>query len=261
MKWRTCDFSGAATPEEWRFPLPGVTGATAGAALATTATPFSTGAEIVGFNSLCRGNHLRMTEQSNRPSLADVTLRREAIADGLTDRDIAGLVRTGEWHRIRHGAYCDGGLWRSLGPGGHHMLQSRAVVRQAQTEVVLSHASAVPEYGGPAELLDLDAVHVTRLDQRAGRAEAGVRQHQGALGSDDVVVVGDVLVTTPTRTAIDVTTVAGVEASVAVLLHLFREGHTSLERVRARYASMTRHPYTAQTEVILRRVERQTATH
>ena len=196
-----------------------------------------------------------MTQPPDRPSLSAVTLRKEAIASGLTDRDIARLVRAGEWHRIRHGAYCDGVLWRGLDPAGRHMLLARAVVRQAQTDVVLSHVSAVPEYGGPVEQLALDVVHETRLDQRAGRAEAGVRQHQGVLRAEDVVVVRDVVVTSPTRTAIDVTTVASVEASVAVIRHLLQAQHTTIEQLRSRYASMAKHPHTGSTERVLRRVE------
>jgi hypothetical protein len=198
-----------------------------------------------------------MIEETTRPSLADVTLRKEAIASGLTDRDIARLLRDGDWHRIRHGAYCLGSLWRSLDPGGRHMMLARAVVRQARTEVVLSHVSAVPEYGGPVAGLALEEVHETRLDPRAGRAEAGGRQHQGVLRREDVVVLRDVVVTGGTRTAIDITTVAGVEESVVVVNHLVRNGHTSIEEVRARYASMVKHPFTGHTEVVLRRVERQ----
>lgn len=189
------------------------------------------------------------------PPLTAVTLRREAIAAGLTDRDIAHLVRRGEWHRVRHGAYCDAALWRSLDPAGRHTLVSRAVVRQSRTAVVLSHVSAVAEYAGAVRLLDLSEVHVTRLDQRAGRAEAGVRQHQGVLLPEDVEVA-EVSVTSPTRTAIDVTTVAGVDAAVAVLCHFVDTGLTTVERVRARYASMVHHPHTGRTEVVLRRVER-----
>jgi hypothetical protein len=197
-----------------------------------------------------------MDEQGLRPTIDAVTLRREAIAAGLTDRDIAALLRTGEWHRIRHGAYCDGALWRRLDANGRHMLLARAVVRQSRTAVVLSHASAVPEHDGLAHLLDLAEVHETRLDGRAGRAEAGVRQHQGVLLPDDVVVVRDVAVTSPARTAVDVTTVADVDAAAAVVGHLVTSGRTTLDEVRARYASMVHHPYTGHTEVVLRRVER-----
>ncbi len=129
-----------------------------------------------------------MTSTTTRPTLGSVILRMEAIADGLTDRDIGRQVRDGTWHRLRHGAYCDGGLWRALPLGGKHMLLARAVVRQARTQVVLSHASAVPEYDGPAHLLDLARVDVTRRDERAGRVEAGVRQHQGVLLPHDVTL-------------------------------------------------------------------------
>jgi hypothetical protein len=200
-----------------------------------------------------------MDQPMPRPTIDAVTLRREAIAAGLTDRDIAVLLRKGEWHRIRHGAYCDGALWRRLDPAARHMLLARAVVRQSRTAVVLSHVSAVPEHGGPAELLDLGEVHETRLDRRAGRAEAGVRQQQGVLLPEDVVVLRDVVVTSPTRTAVDVTTVADVVTAAAVVAHLVVSGRTTLDAVRTRYASMVHHPHTGYTDVVLRRVERELA--
>lgn len=253
----SCRFLGVASPEKRQIAPRAVSDVTAG-----TRLPMRRPVAVVHrgddsrFTGPRRGHQADMTHPQVRPSLAAVILRKEAIGAGLTDRDIARLVRAGDWHRIRHGAYCDGSLWRGLDPGGKHMLLARAVVRQARTEVVLSHVSAVPEYGGPVELLPLDEVHETRFDQRAGRAEAGVRQHQGVLRPEDVVVVGDLAVTSPTRTAIDITTVADIDASAAVVRHLLEARHTTIDRVRARYASMVNHPHTGRTEAVLRRVER-----
>jgi hypothetical protein len=59
-------------------------------------------------------------------------------------------------------------------------------------------------------------------------------------------------VTSATRTAIDITTVADTERSLAVVNHLLHEEYTTLEEVRGRYSSMERHPFTLHTDLVLR---------
>jgi hypothetical protein len=135
---------------------------------------------------------------------------------------------------------------------GRHRLLARAVVKQANTSVVVSHTSAVPFHGGPTWRLPRDVVHVTRPDGRAGRAEAGVRQHQGALLPEDITIRDGLEITSPTRTAIDVTTCLGTEASVVVVSDLLHRGLTTLEDVRARYEPMSRDPFTLKTDLVLR---------
>ena len=186
-------------------------------------------------------------------SLRDhVWLRSEAIEAGYTDREIAKLVARRDWHRLRHGAYTSGQLYGSLEPEQRHALLAHAVTRQARTSVVLSHLSAVPEHGGPLWNVPLDVVHVTRRDHRAGRKEAGVRQHQGLLLPEDVADMAGIEVTSPTRTAIDVTTVAGVEQSLVMVNHLLHHRLTTIEDVRERYSAMERHPFTLRTDLVLR---------
>ena len=70
---------------------------------------------------------------------------------------------------------------------GQHGLLARAVIKQAKTEVVLSHVSGLGEYEAPAWGIDLTDVHVTRVDGRVGRHEAGVHQHCGRILDGDVV--------------------------------------------------------------------------
>jgi hypothetical protein len=193
-----------------------------------------------------------MTDLLAAPTVASVFLRREAIEAGYTDRDIAKLVAAGDWHRLRHGAYVAGDTFRSATPEQQHALLARAVVRQARTDVVLSHLSAVPEYGGPLWGVPMDVVHVTRRDERAGRKEAGVRQHQGVLLPGDVVERGGLEVTSPARTALDVTTVVGVEQALIVVNHLLHHGLTTLDELNDRYSSMARHPFTLRTDLVLR---------
>lgn len=193
-----------------------------------------------------------MTNLLPQPTMVDVILRREALAAGYTDRDITKMVRSGLWHRIRHGAYVGARAWNELSNAEQHALLARAVLRQARAEMVLSHISALPEYGAPLWGLPTDVVHVTRRDRRAGRKESGVQQHQGILVPDDIAVRRGVEVTSATRTAIDITTVADTERSLVVVNHLLHEKHTTLEEVRDRYSSMERHPFTLHTDLVLR---------
>jgi hypothetical protein len=186
------------------------------------------------------------------PAIQDVILRRELIEAGHTDRDIAKLVKAGELARARHGAYVDGPRWQAEDETGRLRLRSRAVLRQAKAPVVLSHIAAAAEYDAPLWDVPTDIVHVTRRDRKAGRNEAGVRQHQGRLAPEDVVTRAGVDVTSATRTAIDVTTVAGTESALCVVNHLLHERHTDLTAIRRRYESMVHDPHTLHTDLVLR---------
>ncbi len=59
-----------------------------------------------------------------------VFLRREAIGCGFDDKTIARQVRSGAWHRLRHGAYCFGDEWTVATPEERHLLLARAVLRE-----------------------------------------------------------------------------------------------------------------------------------
>ena len=135
------------------------------------------------------------------PRNSRIMLRRELVAEGIHDRAIAGLVADGTFHRLRHGAYVSGEAWRDCDEVGQYGLVARAVLRQARTDVVLSHLSALAEWEVPLWDTALDEVHVTRLDQRCGRHEVGVRQHLGALREGDAVDLHGIRVTSATRTA------------------------------------------------------------
>jgi hypothetical protein len=186
------------------------------------------------------------------PRRGRVMLRGELLDAGYTDKAIARLVAAGTWVKIRHGAYVDAGQWSLLDAAGRHTLTARAVVLQARTPVAVSHVSALPFHGGPTWALSLEHVHVTRLDGRAGRAEAGVNQHSGAVDEGDVVEVDGLPILSPTRTALDVTTVAPTEPSLAVVNHLLHVGATTIEELAERYARMAHWPWTLGTDVALR---------
>lgn len=190
--------------------------------------------------------------ESPAPHEVPISLRHELIAEGYHDRAIARLVTRGVLAKPRRGAYVDAAVWSRLDAAARHAVTARAVLRQARTEVVLSHVSALPEYDAPTWNLDLANVHITRTDRKAGRKEAGIQQHRGALLPEDVVKRNNVKVTSATRLALDITTVAGAEESLVVVNHLLHSGATTEEALAERYRLMDCWPGTLVTDLVLR---------
>lgn len=179
-------------------------------------------------------------------------LRKQLLAEGFTDKAIVRRVAGGEWVQIRHGAYTEAATWNALDAAGRHALRSRAVVAQARTKVVVSHTSGLTFLNAPTWGLDLDTIHVTREDGKAGRSEAGVRQHRGTILDGDVEECDGLRVMSGTRLGLETTLVADVEASVAVVSELLRAGRTTMERLRARYELMQHWPDSLRTDLVLR---------
>ena len=179
-------------------------------------------------------------------------LRKHLLELGYNDRAIAAQVKGGVWVKVRHGAYTEAATWNRLEEDGRHALVARAVVAQARTDVVVSHSSALPFLDVPTWGIDLDLVNVTRKDGVTGRREAGVRPHCGVILANDVVERDGLEVMGPTRVALEVTTVADVEAAMCVVSHLLHTGQTTMEQLRARYELMKHWPETLGTDLVLR---------
>lgn len=184
-----------------------------------------------------------------------VFLRSEAEGLGYHDHAISALVKAGTWRRVRHGAYRDGASWDEMTPVQQYAVRCRAAVRQARTEVVLSHVSSANEWAAPLWDVDLRFVDLTRRDGRSGRKEAGVRQHRGTLVEGDVEERDGLFVMSPTRTALEVTTLLDIEHSLIVIDDLLRRGLTDPERLATRYKLMNHWPETLRTDLILRLVD------
>ena len=198
------------------------------------------------------GTFLRMMIPRTDPRRGRVMLRGELLDLGYQDKAIARLVREGTWVKLRHGAYTESATWAELDERGRHALRARAVALQARTPVVVSHVSGCTFYDAPSWGLDLTTVHVTREDGKAGRREAGVDQHSGALQDGDVVAVDGLPVMSATRVALETTMVAPVEASLGVVNHLLHANHTTLSLLRERYAGMGQWPGSLTTDLVLR---------
>lgn len=181
-----------------------------------------------------------------------VFLRRDLVRDGVTDAEIRAHLKSGEWHRIRAGAYCLGRVWGELSSTDRYRLLCRAVLMKAHPKTVLTHVSAAVERGAPVWGIRLDEVHTTRTDGRGGRREAGVVHHRNALPAEHVEEVNGVPVTVAARCAVEVCTMAEVEPALVTVNGLLHSGQASLADIKA-FAHDTRFwPESLSTALVLR---------
>jgi len=181
-----------------------------------------------------------------------VFLRSEAEALGYHDHAIAKAVATRRWIRVRRGAYVLAHIYADLDLAGRYDLLCRAAVRQALTPVVLSHTSALAQWGCPLWDAGLAEVHFTRPSGRIQRREAQIRSHRGVLLDGDAVERNGLVVMSPVRAALEYTTVADVEHSLVEVDDLLHRKLVELAALRARYAFMAQWPGTLITDLVLR---------
>lgn len=195
---------------------------------------------------------MTITLSPTAPCLTPIKSRRDLLAEGYTDTTIRAAVRAGVLHRIRHGTYADGDTWRKLDDAARHALLARAAYRSARTGSVISHVSALPFHEAPTWGFDLSDAHLTREDHKAGRHEAGVRQHRGVVLPDDVVDVHGLRVMSATRTALELTTLGSPEAALVAICFLLHTEQTTPAALLARLEqSITTWPDTLSTRRIL----------
>jgi len=187
------------------------------------------------------------------PRLLAIALRRELIAAGESDHSLARALRSGELARPRRGAYVDGARWRAMNEEHQYAVRARAALRAANSEVALSHTSALPLLDSPLWGLDLGDVHLTRLDGKAGRREAGIRQHRGDVLDGDVISAHGLHLSSPVRATLEVTTVGCVESGLIVANHFLHRGEFTKEALGERYErSIERWPGSLKTDLVIR---------
>jgi hypothetical protein len=94
-------------------------------------------------------------------------------------------------------------------------------------------------------------VHLTRTDGKAGRREVGVIQHRGKLRRGDVMLIDGRRVTSPTRTALDLTTLTDLERALPPMDHFLRTGRTSKAQLREGAKAMARWANTLGTDLVI----------
>lgn len=188
-------------------------------------------------------------------TLTDITLRRELVEAGWTDRDIVRHVRAGLLTKLRYGAYVRADLVRDLDEVGLMRSRARAVLRTAHECAVLSHQCSLAEYGVPLWGVPLDLTHLTRTDGRHGRREAGIVHHRAQLRDDEWTVRDGVRVVLPARAAIEVVTTYGTEVGLVATAGVLHRGAATTAELRAAAERAARWPRSLNTRLVLARAD------
>ncbi|MDX6357269.1 MAG: hypothetical protein QOH37_323 [Nocardioidaceae bacterium] len=181
-----------------------------------------------------------------------ILLRRDALAQGYDDRTLRMLVRRGELHRIRRGAFIPTSTWNLFDAAGRHRATARAVLRTAHPSAVLTHVSSVLEHDAPTWSVDLSEVHLTRTDGLAGRREAGVVHHRGALPVAEVLTRHSIPLSPAGRACIELTTMASVESSLVSTNWLLAQGATTNEELATLVERFRFWPRSLRSDLVVR---------
>jgi len=168
--------------------------------------------------------------------VADVNggyLMRHQLNDiGYSDAHIRRAVRANLLRRVRHGTYVLASSWSQLSDTERHRVIARSVLTKLGPGVVASHHTAAALHGLDLYGVDLGTVHVTRLDGRSGRQEAGVTYHHGRIVPDtDVDEVDGLLVVPPMRAVFETASTVSVEAGMVVASSALRTQGFSREEL------------------------------
>jgi len=98
--------------------------------------------------------------------------RRQALDCGVGPKELQALVTSGEWVRLRRGAFTTKAAHTSLDAGGLHVLHLRAITGNLTGRVVAAGVSALAVLGVPLWGLDLEVVHVLRDPGVTSRTDA-----------------------------------------------------------------------------------------
>jgi hypothetical protein len=196
----------------------------------STACPAVHGSSSRVFGAQETQHRARMTNAAD--PWDDFLLRRDAVATGWSDDELGRLVRAGELHRLRRGAYIDS----VLPPSGatRHRLLTRATIAGLRRPAVVSHQSAAVLHGLPLWDVPLDRVHVTRRPRAWNDSSAVLCCHVALLGDDEVMEIDGLEVTDPVRTALDLARSLPHEAAVVALDAALHVGVLSPEVLRGR---------------------------
>lgn len=155
---------------------------------------------------------------------------KQALAARLEPRDIALLVLSGAWVRLRKGVYVDGETYRAMEPFREApLLRIRAASLAMRSPAIFSHDSAaiVLKMGAPDPRTS--AIHVARRHHRATTTSGGILIHGALFAPDDVIEVDGLTVLDRARTAVDMTRLHGLWPGMAACDAALRLGVTRAE--------------------------------
>lgn len=159
-------------------------------------------------------------------------LMRHQLNDlGQSDAMIRQAMRAGRLLRVRHGTYVVAEVWRLLSATERHAVLTRSVLDKLGSGVAATHQSAAALHGLDHFDVDLDLIHVTRLDGRGGRHEAGVLFHEGRIEDDELVEVDGRQVIEPLRATFEACSVSSVETGMVLATSAMRRNNVTRDEL------------------------------
>ena len=134
---------------------------------------------------------------------------------GVERRSLARRCDAGMLHRLRSGVYVETEDWDSCGARDRHLLAARALQAVSAEPVVFSHWTAAAAHGLPLLRSRLGPVHRT-VPPGPVPTQPEVCGHALHLLEQDLVSVGGLLMTGPSRTVVDLAAVAPFDEAVAL---------------------------------------------
>lgn len=177
-------------------------------------------------------------------------LRPDLLDMGLRDRDIRDGLRSGLIVRLRVGTYAPQSV-TGLSLAQRHRLVAYSVLDRLPSDAVLSHHSASVIHTGTDYGLDLSTVHVTRMDGRHGRCEAGVAHHVGAVDDGDITTTDGRRLIVAERSVLESSALAGTDAGMVQVSFALR-ARADIDKLHAYLARMERWPKLAKVRLAVR---------
>lgn len=140
--------------------------------------------------------------------------RRQLLAEGATDAQLAVRVRRGDLVRVAIGWYASGEDWHGADATDRHLLRALAVEQNAQRPPVFSHSSAALLQQLPTLRIDPHRVHTLAPAGMRSSSRHHLARHHADFSDDELVTVAGLHCTDPTRTTIDIARLMGLEAGL-----------------------------------------------
>ena len=160
--------------------------------------------------------------------LPRLVFRSTLVGDGVVDSEIRRDCRSGRLVRIRRGAYLPGDVTVRSPEARHALLVVAEAARLAPGSVV-SHVSAAVLHGLPIWDVPLERVQVTRARATGARNGPSVRVHSAPLDASEIIQLGEVHVTSPARTVVDLARRSPFESAVVTADAALRRGLVARE--------------------------------
>jgi hypothetical protein len=143
----------------------------------------------------------------------EIVPKARLLEAGYSAEEVRRLLRNGDLHRVRRGAYVQ--PVDQLSVEAFHRRLVEAALSQHEQPAVVSHQSAAVLHGLPVCEASLRLVHLTRPRTGGGKLRGGVELHASMLSTADLTLVDGLPVTSLARTVVDLARSRPAEQVVA----------------------------------------------